>query len=82
MITNERLAQLQLAAESGILTAGKKGASALFGEGVSAKELIELINAYREHRAALASGLGDAFLEGMQRREQRRAEKEKGDDEE
>jgi hypothetical protein len=59
MITNERLAELQREAEIGTLTTGG-------GRGISGKEVIELITAYREHRAALASGPGgEAFLGGM-----------------
>ena len=40
MITNERLAELQREAELGTLTTGG-------GRGISGKEVIELINAYR-----------------------------------
>lgn len=67
MITNERLAELQREAEVGTLTIGG-------GRGISGKEVIELINVYREHRADAVfdfgelkggSVSGDAFLGGM-----------------
>lgn len=67
MITNERLAELQREAELGTLTTGG-------GRGISGKEVIELINAYRERRADMVldfgelkggSVSGDAFLGGM-----------------
>jgi hypothetical protein len=49
MITNERLAELQREAELGTLTTGG-------GRGISGKEVIELINVYREHRAGALLG--------------------------
>jgi hypothetical protein len=57
MIKKERLEQLQRDAELGILTAGGD-------RGISGKEVIELINAYRGREVA-GSVSGDAFLGAM-----------------